>query len=115
MERREFLQQYRDFVAKRGKRIKVKNLNKYVSDKISRANMLLRILSKSTIEMSSESEFIEIMDLLSKKTIDPITRKPKPGTNDYTVILRQFFQMQTSKKAPKNTHYAGVKRKKYES
>ncbi len=92
---------------------------KYVKDKVSRMRALSNLISLQSLIGITDDGFIDLIELVRHQNL--ATRvKPKgiavPNSNDHVVVLRLIYEMYNKpKKAPRYTHYAGIRVPDYQT
>ena len=110
MTKAEFIEHFRLFLMKQKNSDGESYSPKYVSDKISRLKRMLEVLSvNSLLKINDKSFFVLFQKLLNN--FNGVYNEEGPRIfhkcNDYLVILRQIYLMQTKKQAPRFIHYGG--------
>lgn len=87
----------------------------YVKDKLSRLRRLLKVVSAHSLCEVSEKNFTDVCQLVMSAFPVIISRRsgrPRYEYNDYLVVLRQIYHMNTGVAAPRNIQYGGAVRTK---
>jgi hypothetical protein len=84
----------------------------YIKDKISRLRRLLKVVGYRSLASMTENNFVDVIDLVMVSF--PRSYVTSSGVlrfeyGDYLVVLRQLYNMNTGKDAPKNLYYGGVR------
>lgn len=84
---------------------------KYVYDKMSRFRLVLDLVGIRRLSDVSDSNFLNILDIVVERLLTDPAMKSRSGRHaDYTVVVRQLYDMNNKKRALRYTHYRGEKR-----
>ena len=85
---------------------------KYVWDKMSRFRIVLDLVDTRKLSSISDNNYLEILDVVIEKLItDPTMKNRSERYSDYTVVIRQLYEMNNKgKRALRHTHYRGERR-----
>ncbi len=115
MTKDEFIDEFRAFLLKQKNKQGEPVSPKYISDKTSRLKRMLEIFSVNVLVNINEESFLVLFKKLMVN-FHGVYNEDGPRVfhkcNDYLVILRQIYFMQTKKQAPRFIHYAGKLRAK---
>lgn len=91
----------------------------YVKDKISRMRALSKLISLQTLIDITDDDFVDLIELVRRQ--NSVTKAGRmssaaPNSDDHIVVLRLIYEMYNKpKKAPRYTHYAGVRVPNYQT
>jgi hypothetical protein len=90
----------------------------YVKDKISRMRALSNLIALQTLIDITDDGFVDLIELVRhQNSVSKAGRMTSalPSSNDHIVVLRLMYEMYNKpKKAPRYTHYAGVRVPNYQ-
>lgn len=112
----ELLSRYRKHMERRRKANDDSYGPSYVKDKVSRLKRLLSVVDVAELSELDESTFVGMTERLAKQfTVVKVDKKGNyySQVNDYIVVLRYLYEMQTKKKAPRYVLYGGKLVEKY--
>ena len=90
----------------------------YVKDKISRMRALSKLISLTMLIDITDDDFIDLIEIVRQQSL--ATKAVQRGcavtnSKDHIVVLRLMYEMYNKpKKAPRYTHYAGVRVPSYQ-